>query len=72
MRKMHSDDIGYVTQSDMVQEGRLLQDKVARREERNNLYAYLGREHFKPFLSKKKKFCNGISLRCIRAESGRM
>ena len=44
---------------DMVQEGAITQDKVARHEERNNLYAYLGREHFKPFLSKKKKFCNG-------------
>ena len=44
---------------DMVQEGAITQDKVARHEERNNLYAYLGREHFKPFVSKKKKLCNG-------------
>lgn len=44
---------------DMVEEGQITQDKVARHEERNNLYSYLGREHFRPFISKKKKLCSG-------------
>ena len=44
---------------DMVEEDRLAADKLAKHEERNNLYSYLGKEHFKPFLSKKKKLADG-------------
>ena len=44
---------------DLVEADRLTEDKLARHEERNNLYSYLGKEHFKPFLSKKKKLADG-------------
>lgn len=44
---------------DMADGGQITQDRVARHEERNNLYAYLGQDHFRPFLSKKKKLCSG-------------
>lgn len=44
---------------DMVEADRLAADKLAKHEERNNLYSYLGKEHFKPFLSKKKKLADG-------------
>ena len=44
---------------DMVEAGQLMEDKIARHEERNNLFCYLGKEHFKPFISKKIKLCNG-------------
>lgn len=44
---------------DMVETDRLAADKLAKHEERNNLYSYLGKEHFKPFLSKKKKLADG-------------
>lgn len=44
---------------DMVKAERLAEDKLARHEERNNLYSYLGKEHFKPFVSKKIKLVNG-------------
>ncbi len=44
---------------DLVEADRLAEDKLAKHEERNNLYSYLGKEHFKPFLSKKKKLTDG-------------
>ena len=44
---------------DMVEADRLAADKLAQHEERNNLYSYLGKEHFKPFISKKKKLADG-------------
>ena len=44
---------------DMVKAEQLAEDKLARHEERNNLYSYLGKEHFKPFVSKKIKLVNG-------------
>ena len=40
---------------DLVKEERLLRDKLAEHEERNNLYSYFGRERFNPFISKKIK-----------------
>lgn len=45
---------------DMVKEERVMPDKVAEHEERNNLYAYLGQEKgdFHPFISKKIKLSN--------------
>ena len=42
---------------DLADGGQLLQDRVARHEERNNLTAWLGSGHFRPFISKKKKLC---------------
>lgn len=44
---------------DMVEEDRLAKDRLAKHEERNNLYSYLGKEHFKAFISKKKKLADG-------------
>lgn len=44
---------------DMVNAEQLTEDKLARHEERNNLYSYLGKEHFKPFISKKIKLADG-------------
>lgn len=44
---------------ELADDGRLLQDRVARHEERNNLTAWLGSGHFRPFISKKKKLCAG-------------
>lgn len=44
---------------DMVKAEQLAEDKLARHEERNNLYSYLGKERFKPFVSKKIKLVNG-------------
>lgn len=44
---------------DMVKAEQLTEDKLARHEERNNLYSYLGKEQFKPFVSKKIKLVNG-------------
>lgn len=44
---------------DLADGGQLLQDRVARHEERNNLTAWLGSGHFRPFISKKKKLCAG-------------
>ena len=44
---------------DMFEADRLAADKLAQHEERNNLYSYLGKEHFKPFISKKKKLADG-------------
>ena len=43
----------------LVEGDRLAEDKLAKHEERNNLYSYLGKEHFKPFVSKKKKLADG-------------
>lgn len=40
---------------DLVNEEKLLRDKLAEHEERNNLYSYFGRERFNPFISKKIK-----------------
>ena len=40
---------------DLVKEERLLRDKLAEHEERNNLYSYFGRERFNPFISRKIK-----------------
>lgn len=41
---------------DLAKDDRIPQDKVARHEERNNLYAYLGQErNFAPYISKKIK-----------------
>lgn len=40
---------------DLYEEEKISKDALARHEERNNLYAYLGQEHFKPFISKKYK-----------------
>lgn len=44
---------------DLVEADRLAEDKLAKHEERNNLYSYLGKEHFKPAISKKKKLADG-------------
>ncbi|MDE7199507.1 MAG: hypothetical protein K2O15_11580 [Lachnospiraceae bacterium] len=44
---------------DMVEADRLPEDKLAKHEERNNLYCYLGRKHFKPAISKKMKLADG-------------
>lgn len=44
---------------DMVKAEQLTEDKLARHEERNNLYSYLGKAHFQPFVSKKIKLANG-------------
>lgn len=40
---------------DLYEEERISKDALAMHEERNNLYAYLGQEQFRPFLSKKIK-----------------
>ncbi len=40
---------------ELVKEEKLLRDKLAEHEERNNLYSYFGRERFNPFISKKIK-----------------
>ena len=40
---------------DLFEEEKISKDALARHEERNNLYAYLGQEHLKPFISKKIK-----------------
>lgn len=46
--------------ADLVREEKVEPDKVAVHEERNNLYAYLGKEkEFYPFISKKFKLLNG-------------
>lgn len=46
--------------ADLVQEEKVEPDKVAVHEERNNLFAYLGKEkEFHPFISKKFKLLNG-------------
>jgi len=44
---------------DLVEADRLTEDKLAKHEERNNLYSYLGKDHFKPAISKKKKLADG-------------
>lgn len=44
---------------DMVKAEQLPEDKLARHEERNNLYSYIGKAHFQPFVSKKIKLANG-------------
>lgn len=44
---------------DLADGGQITQDRIARHEERNNLTAWLGSEHFRPFISKKKKLCAG-------------
>lgn len=44
---------------DLVDDAELPEDMLAKHEERNNLYAYLGMEHeFKPYISKKVKLIN--------------
>lgn len=49
---------------DMLKEERVTLDKVAKHEERNNLYAYLGQEksEFHPFISKKIKLSNSDAV----------
>lgn len=44
---------------DLVETEKLAEDKLSKHEERNNLYSYLGKEHFRPFISKKKKLMDG-------------
>ena len=44
---------------ELVGADRLTEDKLAKHEGRNNLYSYLGKEHFKAFISKKKKLADG-------------
>ncbi len=44
---------------DLVEADRLEKDKLAKHEERNNLYSYLGKAHFRPAISKKKKLADG-------------
>lgn len=43
----------------MVKAEQLPEDKLARHEERNNLYSYIGKAHFQPFVSRKIKLVNG-------------
>ena len=43
----------------MADEGQITEDRIARHEERNNLTSWLGSTRFVPFLSKKKKLCDG-------------
>lgn len=46
--------------TDLVKEGNLPEDALARHEQRNNLYSYLGQGRgFRPFISKKMKLVNG-------------
>lgn len=40
---------------ELYEEEKIAKDALARHEERNNLYAYLGQEHFKPYVSRKIK-----------------
>lgn len=44
---------------EMVKDDRLTEDKLAKHEERNNLFSYLGMENFRPFVSKKIKLLDG-------------
>lgn len=45
--------------NDLLKEDKISQDKVAKHEERNNLYTYLGQERdFHPYISKKIKLTN--------------
>lgn len=44
---------------DLVEAQKLAEDKLAKHEERNNLYSYLGKEHFKSSISKKVKLADG-------------
>lgn len=44
---------------DMVRTQQLAEDKLAKHEERNNLFSYLGQENLTPFISKKYKLTNG-------------
>jgi len=44
---------------DMVDAKQLTEDKLAKHEERNNLFSYLGKARFKPFISKKIKLSDG-------------
>lgn len=44
---------------DMVKAEQITEDKLAQHEERNNLFSYLGKEKFHPFISKKIKLSNG-------------
>lgn len=44
---------------DMVNAEQLTEDKLARHEERNNLLSWLGKERFKPFISKKIRLADG-------------
>ncbi|MCH5258648.1 MAG: hypothetical protein J1F18_02785 [Lachnospiraceae bacterium] len=43
----------------MVKAEQLPEDKLSRHEERNNLYSYIGKAHFQPFVSRKIKLVNG-------------
>lgn len=44
---------------DMVNVEQLTEDRLARHEERNNLLSWLGKERFKPFISKKIRLADG-------------
>ncbi|MDE7017900.1 MAG: hypothetical protein K2P65_10085 [Lachnospiraceae bacterium] len=44
---------------DMVRAECLTEDKLAKHEERNNLFSYLGKENLAPYISKKYKLANG-------------
>lgn len=44
---------------DMVNTEQLTEDRLAKHEERNNLLSYLGKDRFKPFISKKIKLADG-------------
>lgn len=44
---------------ELVEKDRLPQDRLARHEERNNLLSYLGKEKFRPFISKKTRLADG-------------
>ena len=44
---------------DMVKAEQLAEDRLAKHEERNNLFSYLGKENPRPFISKKIKLADG-------------
>lgn len=55
--RLHSSEDMSLSQ-DMVKTDKLPADKLSEHEERNNLYAYLGQEGFRPFVSKKIRLSN--------------
>ena len=56
--KQESEDMSLA--DDIVRENRLSKDLISIHEERNNLYAYLGKDkNFKPFISKKIRLLDG-------------
>lgn len=55
--RLHVSEDMSLSQS-MIKEDKLSTDKLSEHEERNNLYAYLGQEGFRPYISKKIKLNN--------------